>query len=167
MLRLRPYRESDAETIVSWVADERVLRQWSANLLGAFPPTSEGLNAYYRKEANAALMPFTAFDENGVAGHFFLCLRDADMKIARVGLVIVDGEKRGKGYGKELLALAKAYAFGLLKAERMTLGVFENNAQARHCYRACGFRQMEGELRTCQFENGELWNCFDMEALKA
>ena len=166
MLRLRPYRESDADTIVTWLADEKTFHQWSANLLGAFPPTGESLNAYYRKEANAALLPFTAVDENGLAGHIFLYLRDAEGKTARVGLVIVDGGKRGMGYGKELLALAKIYAFELLKAERLTLGVFENNERALRCYQGSGFRLLEGEPRPCQFENGESWLCNEMETVK-
>ena len=61
----------------------------------------------------------------------------------RFGFVIVDSSKRGKGYGKGMLELAIRYAFDILKAERITLGVFENNAPAYRCYKAVGFRDLE------------------------
>lgn len=48
----------------------------------------------------------------------------------RLGFVIVDDTKRGKGYGKEMLSLAVKYAFEIFKAEKLTIGVFANNPSA-------------------------------------
>ena len=44
MLRLRPYRESDAKTIISWIKDEREFYRWSAGRLGDYPVTAEKFN---------------------------------------------------------------------------------------------------------------------------
>lgn len=39
-----------------------------------------------------------------------------------------------------MLKAALRYAFDILKAEKVTLGVFENNEPAYYCYKAAGFR---------------------------
>ena len=34
MLRIRPYKPSDAETVLSWCRDEKSFYQWTAGILG-------------------------------------------------------------------------------------------------------------------------------------
>lgn len=34
MLRLRPYKKDDAETILSWIKDEKAFYKWTAGILG-------------------------------------------------------------------------------------------------------------------------------------
>lgn len=63
----------------------------------------------------------------------------------RVGWVIVDSEKRGRGYGKVMMRMAVSYAFDYLGAETVTLGVFVDNLPAYRCYRAAGFRDVSVE----------------------
>ena len=41
MLRLRPYRIEDADTIISWGKDEKAFYQWSAGVMGEYPITKE------------------------------------------------------------------------------------------------------------------------------
>ena len=36
MLRLRPYRKSDAEYIVTWIKDEVTFRKWSADRFDSY-----------------------------------------------------------------------------------------------------------------------------------
>jgi len=88
---------------------------------------------------------------------------DEAQRVLRFGFVIVDAGKRGRGYGKEMLHLAIRYGFEILNAEKITLGVFENNESAYHCYCAAGFRDVvlpEPE----QYEVlGETWVCKEME----
>ena len=86
MLRLRPYKYTDANTILSWCKNETM-------------------------------------DE------------------LRFGFVIVDPEKRGKGYGKEMLHLGLKYVFEIYQAKKATLGVFENNIPAYQCYKAVGLKR--------------------------
>jgi RimJ/RimL family protein N-acetyltransferase len=105
----------------------------------------------------------TAFDETGVAGHLIMRFTDEKKTILRFGFVIVDDGKRGYGYGREMLQLAIRYAFDILKADRITLGVFENNEPAYRCYRAVGFRDKDtGETEYYHFGN-EAWKCLELE----
>ena len=39
-----------------------------------------------------------------------------------------------------MLRLGLDYAFNILKVDKVTIGVFENNACAYHCYLSAGFR---------------------------
>ena len=49
----------------------------------------------------------------------------------------------------ELIRLALRYAFEILKADRVTLGVFDNNLPAYRCYKSAGFKDSEKEGAEC------------------
>lgn len=166
VLRLRPYKPCDAQAIIRWIKDEKALRNWSSDRFGAYPITAADINnKYLGNNGDCAeadnFYPFTAFDENGPVGHLILRYTDADKKVIRFGFVIVDDEKRGRGYGKGMLQLAVRYAFDLFQAEKITLGVFENNLPAARCYKAAGFVET-GETESCELF-GETWRIIEME----
>lgn len=162
MLRLRPYKACDAKAVVSWIGDETAFYKWSAGRLGTYPITAEELNRKYDSFACADdFFVMAAFDEKGIAGQVMMRFLDEEKKELRFGFIIVDGSRRGKGYGKEMLKLAAEYAFTILKAERITLGVFENNQPAIRCYKSAGFRET-GRTESCSIR-GEAWKCKELE----
>ena len=163
MLRLRPYKACDAAAIVSWIGDEIAFRKWCADRFPSYPITAEDLNRHYDSLADSdSFYEMTAFDETGAGGHLILRFTDEAKTVLRCGFVIVDSRKRGRGYGREMLQLAIRYAFEILKAERITLGVFENNEPAYRCYLAAGFRDVE-TARPETFRIGnEDWACREM-----
>ena len=165
MLRLRPYKACDAQTITKWIKSEYAFCQWSADRYDHYPITPDDMNLYYDRDKNTdRIFGMTAFDESGVVGHFTMRYpREQDQNEVRLGFVIVDDEKHGMGFGKEMLLLAVQFAFDFLKVGKVSLGVFENNIAAVRCYKSCGFR----EVKTDQIEKypcmGEIWNCIEME----
>ena len=165
-LRLRHYKPQDAETIVSWIKDEEALRKWSSDRFGDFPITSEDINRKYLEyNGDCAepdnFYPLTAFDDSGVVGHLILRYTDAEKKVIRFGFVIIDDAQRGKGYGKQMLRLAIKYALEIFGAEKITLGVFDNNDSAYGCYKAVGFEE-NGEEMFCELF-GKQWRIIEME----
>lgn len=161
MLRLRPYKPCDAETIVSWIKDERSFRKWCADCM-SYPLTAESLKEYYQKEDNNPnYWTMVAFDDSGVVGQFIMRFVDEAKNYIRLGFIIVDSEKRGKGYGKEMLQLAKKYAFDVLKVDEIGLGVFENNESAYKCYQSVGFKALDQRGNYEMF--GETWTCIEMK----
>ena len=167
MLRLRPYKPCDAAVILKWIRDEEALRKWSADRFGAYPVTAENMNYRYVKcngecAETDNFYPMTAFDDQGVAGHFILRYTDDKKSTLRLGFVIVDDRRRGQGLGREMLRLAARYAFDLFGAERITLGVFENNPAAHRCYLAAGFRDIPGAENAYPIM-GQQWKCLEME----
>ncbi|MBQ8826470.1 MAG: GNAT family N-acetyltransferase [Oscillospiraceae bacterium] len=168
MLRLRTYKACDAETIVSWCKDEESFRRWTSDRYDHFPITAEDMNEKYidsNGDCTEAdnFYPMTAFDENGIVGSLILRYTDEKKKVLRIGFVIVDDSKRGMGYGKEMVRLAVKYAFEIFKAEKVTLGVFENNMPAYRCYKAAGFKEIKtDEAVLCQC-CGETWRIVELE----
>ena len=170
ILRLRPFKKEDAKAIVSWARDEVIYYKWSAGLFGSFPLTEETLLDVYEnqnglcKEADN-FYPMVAFDETGVVGHFIMRYIK-DHETIRFGWVIVDDTKRGKGYGKRMLEMGLKYAFEILKAKKVTIGVYENNPPARACYKSLGFQEIaEDKPRTLKYQDEE-WKVIEMEILK-
>ena len=167
MLRLRPYRASDSAAIVSWSEDEAAFRRWSADRFPAYPITAEDLNRHYDTMAESdSIYTITAFDETGVVGHLIMRFTDKEKTILRFGFVIADPRKRGRGNGREMLKLAIRYAFGCLKAETITLGVFENNVPAYRCYLAAGFRELPSSSESWYHIGTEDWKCIEMALTK-
>lgn len=77
----------------------------------------------------------------------------------RFGFVIVDSNKRGKGYGKQMLQLGLIYAKEIFGAKKVTLGVFRNNEPAYYCYKAVGFKDVESDEVEKYQVLGEEWDC--------
>ncbi len=168
MLRLRPYKPCDAEKIVTWISDERTFALWGGARFGAYPLKAEDMNEKYLKNNGDCVeednfYPMSAFDEDGIVGHLIMRYIQGNNKILRFGWVVVDGSKRGKGYGKQMIQLALKYAFEILQVDTVTIGVFECNTSAYKCYLSAGFRastvcedsfeEIEGEtLRIVELE---------------
>ena len=55
MIRIKPYRASDVDTILSWCQDEKSFYQWTAGILGNYPITQKEFCFV------ESLMPFRAF----------------------------------------------------------------------------------------------------------
>lgn len=165
MLVLRHYMDSDASVITQWLRTEYAFRQWSADRYESFPITAEDMNNYYSQYSDEDLYKLTAVDENRIVGHLTIRFVDEKRKIARLGFVIVDDAKRGQGYGKQLVLSALKYAIDELKADKVTLGVFENNTPAIQCYLSCGFKTVEKETPESYQCMGETWNCIEMEVV--
>ena len=156
MLRIRPYKTADANTILSWCQDEKAFYQWTAGVLGTYPIAQDEFSFV------ESLMPFTAFDETGIAGFYTLRNPNESLDELRFGFVIVDPAKRGKGYGKTMLRLGLKFAFEIYGAKKASLGVFENNLSAYYCYKAVGFQDVVlDEMETYRIL-GEEWKCKEL-----
>jgi acetyltransferase len=168
MLRLRPYKACDAQTITRWLKNEYAFRQWNADRYEKYPITPNDMNLYYEKDKNnEKIWGMTAFDDTDIIGHFTMRFpHENNLKEIRLGFVIIDDEKRGKGYGKEMLTLAIRYAFDFIGASKISLGVFENNTIAIKCYESCGFKTVKLENVESYNCMGEVWNCIEMELIK-
>lgn len=165
-LTLRPYLPSDAATITSWLKSEYLMRQWCADRYERYPVTPEDMNAYHAMYIDGQRSrALTLTDGDDIVGYITLRIPADDSTEQRLGFVIVDDSKRGCGLGKALVSMAVKYAFETLEATKVSLGVFENNPSAIHCYESAGFRRVslpETENYECL---GETWNCIEMELL--
>ena len=166
-LTLRPYKPLDAAVITSWLKIEYLMRQWCADRYEHYPVTPEEMNTYYDRYIDGQRSrALTMVDNGDIVGYITLRNPADNPTEQRLGFVIVDDSKRGRGLGKVLVSIAVKYAFEALGATKVSLGVFENNPSAIHCYEAAGFHRVslpETESYECL---GEVWNCIEMEMKK-
>ena len=140
------------------------MRQWCADRYERYPVTSDDMKSYHQQyidEHNSVAL--TMVDGKEIVGYITLRTPADDSSEQRLGFVIVDDSKRGKGFGKALVSMAIDYAFSKLGATKVSLGVFENNPAAIRCYESVGFHRVvrqETESYKCL---GETWNCIEME----
>ena len=107
---------------------------------------------------------FAALDEGGaLAGHLLMRKADYEGNSIHFGFIVVSPGMRGKGAGKAMVQQALKFSGGILGMERATLGVFENNPAARHCYESAGF-VTEGTTQDAFRYRGESWAVIDMAA---
>lgn len=162
MLRLRPYKKCDAAHICSWIKDERTFRRWSADRFDHYPVTAEDINAYYEAAADSdSFFQMTIFDETGAVGHLFMRFMDEEKQVLRFGFVIVDDTKRGKGYGREMIALALKYAFEILKVRKVTIGVLRTMRRHTIVINPLVFRMLPEKNRRSIISwarTGSVWN---------
>ena len=158
-MQLRPFHQDDAETILSWCKDKQAFRRWSADRYKDFPAQPEDMMEQYSGDN---MYPFTAVIRNTIIGHILLRHPSEDKTMVRFGFVIVDDELRGKGYGKQMLQLAIRKAKDELGAQRITLGVFDNNPIALHCYASVGFQVTDTDTYLI---DGEEWTGKEMELI--
>lgn len=167
-LTLRPYERPDAAVITSWIKSEYLMHQWCADRYERYPVTPEDMNIYHERNIDGQRSrALTMMDDDVIAGYITLRTPADNPKEQRLGFVIVDDSKRGRGLGKALVSMAVKYAFEILGATKVSLGVFENNPSAIHCYEAAGFHRVslpETESYKCL---GETWNCIEMEQHKS
>ena len=159
-MTLRPFIIDDAPIILSWIKNKTAFRKWSADRYPAYPPKPEDMLAQYTADN---IFPYTAIDDKGkVVGHIMLRYPDSSKIVIRLGFVIVDDELRGKGYGKQMLQLAIQKAKNEFGVKKITLGVFDNNPSAFHCYESVGFKVIGTDSYLI---DGEEWMGKEMEKL--
>lgn len=163
-LTLRSYQPSDAAVITSWLKSEYLMRQWCADRYERYPVTPEDMNIYHERNIDGQQSrALTMTDGDDIVGYITLRTPADNPTEQRLGFVIVDDSKRGRGLGKALVSMAVKYAFETLGATKVSLGVFENNPSAICCYEAAGFHRVslpETESYECL---GETWNYIEME----
>ena len=165
MLRLRPYKSCDSVKIAQWIQDEDVFHKWGGDHFGPYPVSADTIDERYRLKNGDCKEPDNFYpwvaldDENVVVGQFIMRYLDGNCRILRFGWVIVDHTIRGKGYGSDMLRAGLKYAFEILDADVVTIGVFENNEPAHRCYRKVGFTDRETVSRSP-------WNVIEMEIRK-
>lgn len=160
MIRIRPYKDSDADEILSWNPGETEFYNWTAGVLGDYPMT------YEKFQGASGLMRFTAIDEKEVVGFFTARNPKDTLDELRFGFVIVKPSKRGTGCGKAMLELGIRYAFDIYQAKKVSLGVFADNPSAYHCYLAAGFREVPQEEPEVYTICGKERPCLEMEILR-
>lgn len=157
MLRLRPFVLQDGDHVASWLADEMTFYKCTGGGLGDYPLAKDRLADMPEH------MAFMALDEDVPVGFFTLRRQQGGFDHLRFCFVVVDDQKRGKGYGRRMLKLGLTYAKEICGAKKVSLCVFENNKPAHRCYEAIGFRDVVLDVPKSLRIKEEDWPSIEME----
>ena len=121
-LTLRPYQPTEANVITTWPKSEYLMRQWCADRYERYPVTPDDMNSFHQQYIDGhRSIALTMVDEEEVVGYITLRIPADDPTELRMGFVIVDDSKRGRGLGKSLVNMAVDYAFKQLGAKKCHL----------------------------------------------
>lgn len=165
-MRIRPYiPDKDYELLSTWTVDERTHAFWSANRF-PYPMTPKSFHTFLAKAAaDQTDSAYVATENNGQPMGFFCYSVNLENNVGFLKFVIVDSQKRGSGYGKEMLRLALQYAFQITGAEAVQLNVFTENTAAKKCYESVGFVEKTVYKNVFAYQD-ELWSSCNMVVFK-
>mgnify|MGYP000963964062 CR=1 FL=1 len=165
---LREYRQDDFSCIRKWVNDRETTKYLSS--IFWFPQseadTGEFLGRAMRSAPNAAFFVIADVNDESYIGQLDIFEINWKIRQGKLGMVIGDEGKRGKGYGTEALKLLINYAFGILSLERLELEVYDENKRAARCYEKAGF-MFEGTRRRAAMVNGKFTDVHMMSVIKS
>ena len=165
---LRDYRQDDLPYIRQWVNDRATTEFLSA--IFWFPQseidTGDFLNHAMRSSPNAAYFVIADIHDESYIGQMDIFEINWKTRLGKLGTVIGNHAKRGKGYGTEALELLEDYAFGVLGLERLELDVYAENTRAVRCYEKAGFVH-EGTRRHAAMVNGRYADVHMMAVIKS
>ena len=161
-MEVRFFTANDAPIVLSWIASEREFRMWAADSYKNYPLTPKDMiDNYVRRIEEGEFYPLVFEEKGKIIGHLILRYPTSDKKNVRLGYIIVDKKKRGKGYGTKMIFEAMRYAAVNLGATKFNLGVFTNNSKAYKCYSTIGFKTVSVKKSAFDFY-GEKWDWEEM-----
>ena len=160
-MKLRPYEETDFETVKSWVDDERIHALWCANLI-RYPLEKENFAQVLQKgKERLGERAFIAETQEGKPAGFICYCLQPETGTGMLRFVILDPKLRGRGYGREMVFQTAQYAFEETGAKAVKLVVFSANAAAKHCYLSAGFIEQDTTENAFQYKE-ETWGRCNM-----
>ncbi|WP_102399772.1 GNAT family N-acetyltransferase [Haloimpatiens massiliensis] len=154
-IRLTSVKESDLQIFEQWYNDLSFLRVYDT--VAAFPRNEEELKYVIKKvtQSNDSFIFAVRDIENdkfiGVTGFENIQWNNG---VAVIYIGIGDDEYRGKGIGKEALALTMNFGFQELNLHRIQLNVLSYNKPAINLYEKLGFKR-EGTYREFVHRDGK------------
>ncbi len=147
-LRLRPWRYDDIDAAVEWSSDPVALRFADAERRDEpyRPYTAAEIEVVYRAISTSGWL-FIAMLGNRRAGEFVLTLNGPKPGSARIDLLLAPAF-RGRGLGREGVAICADFAFTTLKVPVLYAYVSEGNTASEKLHRSLGYRRRSREAKT-------------------
>ena len=152
-IRLRAFEAGDLDAEHAFVNDYETLR----DMMGGIPfPSSMGdeqqwisqQTSYTRGEYQFAIED----GEGYLVGRCGVTRLDWKNRVGELAIMI-GAPYRGRGYGKEAMALLCDFCFQEMNLHKLKVSVLKTNEAAIRCYERCGFAT-EGVLREEIFRRG-------------
>ena len=170
MVQLLPFGREDFAQLTAWINDENLLIKWSGNLF-SFPLTHESLEWYIEDtndpdNSDAFVYKVVDTDTGDTIGHISLGGISRKNRSGRISRVLVGNElMKGKGYCRQMVEAVARIGFETLQLHRISMGVYDDNQAALHCYQKAGFK-IEGINRDVLWYNNQWHSLVEMSMLE-
>lgn len=169
MIILQVFERKDFQQLIDWIDTNELLIKWSGSLF-SFPLTFESLEWYINDtnvvgESDAFVYKAVDSDTGKTVGHISLGGISWKNKSSRISRVLVSPVEKKKGICQQMMNAVLQIGFQQLGLHRITLGVYENNAEAINCYIKSGFI-IEGISRDILLHNNEYLSLIEMSILE-
>ena len=140
-LRLRPWRYDDIDAAVEWSNDPVSLRFANAERRDEpyRPYTAAEIEMVYRAISTSGWL-FIGLLGNRRAGEFALTLNGPHAGSVRIDLLVAPAF-RGRGLGREGVAVCATFAFDVLKVPALYAYVTDGNTASERLHRSLGYRR--------------------------
>jgi RimJ/RimL family protein N-acetyltransferase len=150
LVRLRAREASDAEANFRWMNDPEVMRFIQVR----YPQSMRSQRMYLEGLAGpnfeASRFSIETLADRTAIGTCHLRETSPEDRSADLGITIGDKAYHNGGYGTDAMRVLCRLGFDVMNLQRIELGVFAENARARHVYEKLGF-QVEACLRDSDF----------------
>ena len=153
-LTLRHTDPGDDAAVQDLFADEETTRYWAHRPLVDLDAGRAWIETRLEARTAGTLIDWIAFEDNAVIGIAFLSALSIENLRGEVGYA-VHRERRGRGYGREMLECVLAYAIDTLGLHRIEADVDPRNVPSIRMLERQGF-VAEGRLRDRWRATGEV-----------
>lgn len=145
---LRDFTPKDTRYLIQWANTPEELFRFSGETW-SYPLNSKEILEYIH--AHQERYQFI-FEQDEIAiGFGELILHDTDTP--RLSRLIINKANRGRGLGKQMIQELVNKSKCILPLEEIYLFVLQDNKKALHCYEACGFKILDNETYSLNFNN--------------
>lgn len=159
-LIIRNATESDAEQLVAWWNDGKVMAH--AGFPNGLGTTAADIASSLAKDTDDTLRRLILVIDGRPVGES--CFENMGDNIARIGIKICDFSMQEKGFGRKLLSMLISALFerGYTK---IILDTNLKNTRAQHVYESLGFKRVALHENAWRDQVGELQSFIDYELL--
>jgi RimJ/RimL family protein N-acetyltransferase len=158
MIKLKPFRQSDFDILLSWIDSKELLIQIAGTYF-SYPLNVSQLQSYL-DDKNSFAFNVIETASNKIIGHSEVIMLDNN--VCKLGKILIgDKYSRGKGVGRQIVNELLTVSFGKLKAVKTELYVYDWNTGAIKSYERAGFN-VNPEKQMLTEINGTTWKALNM-----
>ena len=135
---LRPQQEEDAAFFYTWNNDALTRGKIGEKRSKSLLQIQQSLN---KQRSDSIWFSVVKKDSDEVIGETGFLRMDPDNGCSDFSIILPYAAQQHKGYGKQVVKLMFAYAFGYLHLHRLAIGVVDFNTEALQFYKRVGFQQ--------------------------
>ncbi len=164
MLRLRPYKKSDLNTVSSWFKPCNDVFWGQIEGMDKTPASEDEFDEFCQAVAeDESRYQMVVSDDGDIIGHYVFCCPKNESGFLYIEYIVFDPDRTGHGYGIGAIGLILKYAFEIQKVRKVITNIPKAGITVIKLLRAAGFAETGNVSR--HILNGRKTDCIEMELI--